>query len=155
MERLGLLFTGELFSGPNSSKSATKLFNQRAMGREITAKSVESGKAIYKEGVLTVVRMCPEMRNEFLPALLPKAVVILTTEVMKSNPDRWVARFRLGEGAPEGFTLKSLEIDKNIDPAFGGRWNAGSNSRGGGTNVPLEEYVKKLEAIMKEKLKIN
>jgi hypothetical protein len=71
--------------------------------------------------------------------LLPKAVVILTA--FRNQESRWVMKLRLGLGAPPGTTLQRLGI-KEFDPAYGGRWNAGSNKRGGGTDISPEVYAR-------------
>jgi hypothetical protein len=52
-------------------------------------------------------------------------------------------KLRLGAGAPEGFTLHDLHMTE-LDPAYGGRWNAGSNARAGGTAIPPERYAEEV-----------
>jgi hypothetical protein len=37
--------------------------------------------------------------------------------------------------------LNDLKL-REWDTGYGGRWNAGSNKRGKGTNVPPDEYAK-------------
>jgi hypothetical protein len=46
---------------------------------------------------------------------------------------------------PPGFTLHSLGIQL-WNPGFGGRWNAGSNKRGGGTTIEPRDYANRLLA---------
>ena len=52
-------------------------------------------------------------------------------------------KVRLGAGAPQGMTLQGLGIE-TFDPAYGGRWNAGSNKRGGGTTLQPAQYAERL-----------
>ena len=52
----------------------------------------------------------------------------------------WNVKLRLGQAAPAGLSLHDLKLsawDKN----FGGRWNAGSNKRGGGTDIAPVDYA--------------
>lgn len=77
------------------------------------------------------------------PPFLPNAKVILISSPMpEGSKGKWRIRARLGQQA-ENIDLKKFDL-----PDFGGRWNAGSTSRHGGTNYDLEEYVK----ILKERL---
>ena len=55
----------------------------------------------------------------------------------------WNVKARLGIAAYTGLSVEKLI--KSIDANFGGRWNAGSNKRGGGSAIPPKEYA---EAIM-------
>ncbi len=57
--------------------------------------------------------------------------------------------------APPGFTLFSLNLNENLDPKVGGRWNAGSNKRGGGTSMPLEDYIAELNVLLEKSLKAH
>jgi hypothetical protein len=77
--------------------------------------------------------------GEFFPALVPGATVILLANRMK-DPRRWQMKIRLGEAAPPGLTLHALDVGE-LDIGYGGRWNAGSNKRGGGTELTPQAYV--------------
>jgi hypothetical protein len=78
-----------------------------------------------------------KLDGEFFPALVPSAIAILL--MTKRNSSHWDAKIRLGLGAPEGFDLNSIGINE-FDPSFGGRWNAGSNARNGGTPMNPSQY---------------
>ena len=52
-------------------------------------------------------------------------------------------KLRLGAAAPEGFTIHDLHM-MELDPAYGGRWNAASNARAGGTAIPPTRYVEEV-----------
>lgn len=82
--------------------------------------------------------------SEFFPALLPGAAVILLATRLSPGIGRWQMKLRLGSAAPPGFTLETLRL-RELDPAYGGRWNAGSNKRGGGTAATPEEYASEVE----------
>lgn len=79
----------------------------------------------------------------FLPALLPDAKVILVFNPLSADPTKLEVKARLGFSAPEGVHLNNLGIHE-FDSAYGGRWNAGSNKRGGGTNLSPLEYVEEV-----------
>jgi hypothetical protein len=132
---------GLLLDGAPLEPSAQQLLDKRISGREETRVAIEQGDALLEKGNLTVVRNTGNMRNEFMPALLPDAMMILTCEPGKTD-DTWVARFRLGNAAPPGLSILDLNLG-DFDPAYGGRWNAGSNKRGGGTAMPLTEYIRR------------
>ncbi len=124
-------------------QSAQALLNKRERGREETRAALLDGDALKVDGQVALVHLTDNMRNEFMPTLLPEAAVIMTYEEIKGS-GRWACRLRLGQNAPDGFTLNSLHINENIDPNYGGRWNAGANKRGGGTNIPIAEYHLKM-----------
>jgi hypothetical protein len=79
----------------------------------------------------------------FFPALLPDVWLILLVMPLADRPNRREVKVRLGLAASPGLTLHDLDIG-GIDPAFGGRWNAGSNRRAGGTSLPAATYARAL-----------
>ncbi len=81
--------------------------------------------------------------GEFFPALLPDAVLIVLMTPRRADPSRWNTKIRLGPAAPAGSSLHQLGICE-FDSAFGGRWNAGSNTRNLGTSTTPEEYKAEL-----------
>lgn len=89
--------------------------------------------------------------GEFFPALLPGAVVIMIANRFQGIPDRWQVKIRLGLQAPPGFSLSDLGI-RELDPVYGGRWNAGSNRRGGGTVLAPDAYAERLSALITESI---
>ena len=54
-------------------------------------------------------------------------------------------------GAPPWLSLQQLGIHE-FDPAYGGRWNAGSNNRSGGTPMSSEEYRHRLADALEARL---
>jgi hypothetical protein len=77
--------------------------------------------------------------GEFLPSLLPDASLILSISP-SVRPEQWDIKLRLGNAAPAGLNLQTLGVT-SFDSAYGGRWNAGSNKRGGGTALFPEQYA--------------
>ncbi len=80
--------------------------------------------------------------GEFLPLHLPEAQVIVVGYPMPNREGRWTIKVRLGHAAPTGTTLNTLRLTE-IDPAYGGRWNAGATKRGGGSAIGPEEWAGK------------
>jgi len=85
--------------------------------------------------------------SEFFPALLPDTMVLMIASPRGDSGGYWDIHLRLGPAAPKGFSLHSLDL-KGLDPNYGGRWNAGSNIRGGGTNLAPEKYGEKLSELL-------
>jgi hypothetical protein len=71
-----------------------------------------------------------KLPGEFLSQALPDAWVIVVGSPMKDG--QWENKVRLGPAAPVGTTLFGIGIGK-LETQFGGRWNAGSTSRHGGS----------------------
>ncbi len=82
----------------------------------------------------------------FVEALPDISVILLSTP--GAAPDTWIAKIRLGMAAREGWSLHQLDIC-SFDPAYGGRWNAGSSRRNGGTSTPVESYAQLLAEAVK------
>lgn len=143
---LSLTELSKLLQGQDLSPEAEKIYQRRLRGRLETKEALKSGVAVKQLGPLTVVEITKAMRNEFMPALLPEAMVILTFE-KGATPDTRVMRLRLGKNAPAGLTLSTINMDA-VDPLYGGRWNAGSNKRGGGTKLSVDEYRDRVQGEM-------
>jgi hypothetical protein len=94
------------------------------------------GKIVYK-------KLDKKIDAGLLPCLFPDAEVVIVAWLMsEGSKGKWAIKVRLGIGAA-GIALNELDL-----PDAGGRWNAISTSRHGGTNVEPEEYVK----IVKDKI---
>jgi len=140
----------KFLDGEQLEDKAVEYINSRKAKREKVRQLVESGSFKNKDGV-NYTRLESKIDSELLPAYLPEAEIILLYSPHKNNPDPenitlWEAKTRLGMAAPEGLSLKRImaKDDKNpagVDPAWGGRWNAGSDAREGGTTMDMEEYV--------------
>lgn len=93
---------------------------------------------------LAVGRLTRALDGEFFAPLLPNAVVIVLATPHHEHNERLEIKLRLGRAAPAGFSLHALGV-RDFDKAYGGRWNAGSSRRGGGTTLPLDAYVARLK----------
>lgn len=131
-----------LEDGRELSRTAVEMVGRRASHRVRAAEFVAGG-AFHWRGCLAFASLDERIDSTFLPSLLPDACLILVSLPMGAGARREM-KLRLGVAAPPGLTLHSLRIEE-FDPAFGGRWNAGSNRRSGGTALPVEAYVAALE----------
>lgn len=116
---------------------------ERRRRRRAAAEQVVARGGMQREGPLAWAVLAEETDGAFFPALLPDAAAVLLAAPLPTDPTRWLVKVRLGLAAPEGTTLDGLGIT-GIDPAFGGRWNAGSNRRAGGTALEPEAYARML-----------
>lgn len=128
---------------PQSELVQGRLAERRAK-RLAAAEIVWSGKVAMR-GNLAVGDFEQAIDGEFFAPLLPHAAIIMLVSPLAVNIQRLEVKLRLGRGAPEALSLHALGI-QSFDPAYGGRWNAGSNKRGGGTALALDEYVARLSA---------
>lgn len=115
------------------------------------AETLVAGSAFNHIGPLSMAVLEAPIDGEFFPALLPQAAVILLMNPLPQDRARWQVKVRLGVQAPAGFALSDLGIEE-FDPAYGGRWNAGSNRRGGGTSLQPEDYAAALVARLEARL---
>lgn len=76
----------------------------------------------------------------FLPFLPWAAVLMISVPHSKVSGHR-LLKLRLGPAAPRELSLHHLAIH-DFDDAYGGRWNAGSNKRGGGSAISDEVYLR-------------
>lgn len=135
----------KLLDGQPLDRIAQPYYARRLGKREAAAKAIEAGQ-VSLDGSLAFGVLESNLDGELFPARLPAAAVIL---LMRRRPDapRWNAKIRLGISAPAGAGLHHLHIER-FDPAFAGRWNAGSNSRNGGTGMDPEEYARHVAEAM-------
>lgn len=128
---------------------ALTLLEERYKERQ-EAKKIVNSKKFQKIGRITYVYLKKSINSAFWPSLIPDAQVILTFH--KGDHGNLIARTRLGMTAPKGLALNKIGINE-FDPDWGGRWNAGSNRRSGGTKLPMGEYIvdsnKKIEGFLK------
>lgn len=130
-----------LLRGAPLDGEAHKALDARAAKRELAARLVSSGAIAFSDGVATVVT--PEMVDgELLPPLLPHAWLIVSFSPRPGEANRWNCKARIGNAAPQSLALS--RVMKAVDPNYGGRWNAGSNTRGGGSAVDPETYIAKV-----------
>ena len=119
----------------------------RLSKRDAAEAAVAEGRFQSQDGVMWA-KLDFEIDGEFFPRLMPDAKVIVISYPNLSGTAPFVMKARLGLGAPEGMSLHQLDIKEHVDPAYGGRWDAGSTRRGKGTVMGVEEWALKLAARM-------
>jgi len=137
----------KLLSGEPLDRTAQPFYAERLKKREAAEAAVAKRK-IQLDGSLAHGILERKIDGEFFPAKLPDAALILLLSP-RIDSNRWDAKMRLGLGAPEGVSLHDLR-SKRFDPAFAGRWNAGSNARNGGTDMKPDDYVQNVAFAMRE-----
>lgn len=135
----------KLLGNQKIEDEAQQLLEKRLNDRNRVKEIIESGKFENIDSVyFTSVQ--DKFDAGMLPALLPEAEVIIVGSPMKDNPNLWEIKVRLGTKAKDGLALNTLNL-----PHFGGRWNAGSTKRSGGTILTPAEYAKHISEILKQR----
>jgi hypothetical protein len=124
--------------GAPMEAGASARLRDRLRRRERAAELVASG-AFRQVGALRMAVLDEDTEGELFPGLLPDARVVMLA-IPGAEPGRWKMKLRLGRGAPDGLSLSMLGLEE-VDPRYGGRWNAGSNRRGGGTTIDPDRYA--------------
>ena len=136
-----------LLAGKKIEEKAFNLMEERIFDRQEAKRMMEAGQ-VKMVGEVALVEVNKKVDSVLFPALLPKAKVIVVARQHENSTNKWIIKVRLGTNVPQGFTLR--KIMKGLDPNYGGRWNAGNNKRGGGTNISPPKYVKMInESIQK------
>jgi hypothetical protein len=141
-----------LLEGHRLPTDSQRALDHRLARRDAAARIVRDG-GFHLDGPLAWAELKEEIDTAFFPSLLPDAALIMVAQPRGHTRERWNVKLRLGHAAPPGFTLHSLGI-QNWNPAFGGRWNAGSNKRGGGTGIEPRDYANRLLAMLVEALSV-
>lgn len=123
---------------PDAAQAALSI---RFKKRERAAQLVGKGVFEMQNGIAWAV-LGDSIDGEFFPPLLPNAKLIVMFYPRAKEPGKWNNKVRLGNAAPEGFSIHDLIGP--IDEEFGGRWNAGSNKRGKGSPLTPQEYIAQL-----------
>lgn len=126
-----------LLEGKPLELAAEYALKDRHRARARAAELVRSGDV--QAGRVAYGKLSEEIDGAFFVQPLPDAWVIMLASPHAEHPGKWAVKVRLGNGAPAGFNLQSLEL-RDFDREYGGRWNAGSNKRGGGTAIAPEDY---------------
>lgn len=124
---------GNLLGDRELTPLAWQRLQLRLDERRLATEIVNSGAFSYIGNV--AVAELPngvKLAGEFLPSLLPDAWVIISAAPFDGG--KIDTKVRLGNSAPAGTTLFDMGI-RDFEPAFGGRWNAGSTKRSGGSTV--------------------
>lgn len=131
-----------LEEGRSLSPDIERALDERRRKRGLAESYVRDGR-VSMHGPIAVATLRESLDGECFAPLLPDATVILLAAPNPDDPDRLDVKLRLGHAAPSGFSLQALDIHR-FDPAYGGRWNAGSNRRAGGTHLSVQAYVRLL-----------
>lgn len=137
----------KLLDGQPIDRTAQPAYAARLKKREAAAAAV-SNRKVALDGKLAFGVLESRIDGELFPAQLPRAAVILLM-CRRPQGDLWDARMRLGLTAPAGASLHQLGTER-FDPAFAGRWNAGSNARNGGTPMDPQAYAQQVAYHMRE-----
>lgn len=137
-----------LLNNQSLEEEAQKLLKKRLQERLKVKEIVKSGK-FQQTGKVAFTVLEEKIDAGLLPAFLPDAQIIMIASPLETDPKKWEMKLRLGVNVPAGFILDKKLIVSKLDPNYGGRWNAGANKRGGGTNMNPEEYAKKLDEVFK------
>jgi guanosine-3',5'-bis(diphosphate) 3'-pyrophosphohydrolase len=131
-----------LLAGEELEPSAQAALTLRRKRRERARDLVERG-LVIREGPVALLTLDEEIDGAFFPGLLPDSAVIMLASPHPLQTGRWTVKLRIALGAPPGLRLHQLGVSE-WDSAFGGRWNAGSNKREGGTSMSPEEYARRV-----------
>ena len=137
--------------GRSIDPEAQEMLDKRLLDRE-RARIIADGFKSNASGRIHYAYIDKKIDAGFLPGLLPEAALIVVFNPLidkatkQAIPGVLEAKVRLGNAAPADLDLP--KIMKAVDSNFGGRWNAGSNGRYGGTELDPETYIKAIESIM-------
>jgi hypothetical protein len=137
-----------LESGQALEPDAEARLKDRRTERALAAQLVNEG-VFSREGKVAVATLRLEQRisGEFLPSLLADAWVIVSGTPMPDDHGLWENKIRLGRAAPPGLSLFAIGV-LEAEPRFGGRWNAGSTKRAGGSPVTPREVAVRLANLL-------
>jgi len=119
-----------------------KKLQHRYGERMRVAELIEDGTFRFQDGIAYATLDAPVDDMAMLVPLLPKSKLIVIFSSL--GPETYLVKMRLGLAAPMNMNLHTLKI-QTFDPIFGGHAGAGTNKRGGGTNIPPEQYLDLLE----------
>lgn len=139
-----------LLEGKPIEPEAKELLQKRLEDRERAKLIVANEFKKDESGAIYYANLDKKIDGGLLPVLVPDAKIIvlfspmLDKETKKVVPGTLETKVRLGMSAPDGTDLR--KIMERVDPNWGGRWNAGTNKRKGGTTIDTESYIQALSA---------
>ncbi len=128
-----------LIAGKELDPEALEMLRARAAERDRASQLVQSG-LIRREGAVAWGELTVPLESDIVLSVMNEAAIILLFSPNPRDSERWIVRSRLGVSAPKGLKLFDLDLNQ-LDPNWGGRWNAGSNARAGGSTVAPKDYV--------------
>lgn len=127
-----------LLQGRSLDDEAQGALAVRHRKRDKASELVQSGAFTLQDGLAWAV-LEDSIDGEFFPALLPHATLIVMFSPREDDSGKWNAKFRLGFAAPVDFSV--AQTIAPLDAGYGGRWNAGSNKRAGGSDRSPRDYA--------------
>jgi hypothetical protein len=121
---------------------AEKMLAKRMRERQEAIELVASGGFVIS-GRVAVGNTPTKVDTSLYPSLIPNAELIVVGNPHGENNELWSNSLRLGLNAPDGLTIHDLNIN-DFDPNYGGRWNAGSTKRGGGSKFSPQEMADRI-----------
>jgi len=110
---------------------------RRLWERQKLKAEADSGGFKNDEGIISKVFDKPIDDAGLLPWIFPDSdLIIVAWEMPPGSERKWNIKARLG------ITTDDIALNEMDLPNTGGRWDAISTTRHGGTDVPFEEYVK-------------
>jgi len=133
----------KLIKGEDLDEKVATLFKKRSEERMRVFALVEQGKLKQKEHV-TFLAVTPDQNVDIqlLYWTLPDAEIIMTAGPMPNDASHTGIKIMLGRKAPKGLCLNTV----GLGDGFGGRWDAVSNKRAGGTTNSPAIYIDKINA---------
>jgi hypothetical protein len=116
---------------------------QRDMAKRVVSERLEVS------GHVARLAIDSKIESELVAPLVRGAWVVAIAFPSDEHPGRTEFKVRLTADAPPGMSLHRLGM-KEVDPAFGSRWNAGSNKRAGCTDIPIPVLFERLERKIKD-----
>lgn len=138
------------------------MYAKRMDLRDAISELILNPNAVKKIGNIVVVKSDSRLESELIAPFFPDAYAIISSEPKPSiGAGHTLTRIRLcTRGIESRLSLLDLGINYGPDPIninWGGRWNAGSDSRGGGSprESSLEKMAYQLNERIEEYLKNN
>ncbi|MFP4117569.1 MAG: hypothetical protein ACLFTR_01460 [Candidatus Woesearchaeota archaeon] len=132
----------KMIDGEELQERASRMLSIREKNRERIASMVSMNR-IHKEGNVSYIITDSKLDPALLISLLPASTAIMISSKSEKK-GHWNHRIRLGMHV-QGISMKELDL-----PGFGGRWNAGSTRRNGGTELDPKEYARIINQRLKE-----
>lgn len=130
-----------LLSGKSLESEVESKLAARQAERHRWQDRIEEPGTVTWVGSVALLEGMDRIPAELLIALLPRASAVVTAKPEQGG--KWTMKVRLGLAAPRGLSLMNIGVER-FDAAYGGRWNAGSNTRAGGTLLAPLAYAARL-----------
>lgn len=137
-----------LLNGEATELRCQNLIEERISQRQLASNIASSSELHWYDGIAWIESET-KIDSEFLVPTLPQAEIILVFH--KIDHENWNVHWRLGEASRNINSLHDLQIPQLIDSAWGGRWNAGSDKRGGGIQKIPTQYVAEVAEVVAKK----